>query len=137
MSVSTTEGNSIGSEIMGGTAHAAVATWHVALFTASPGVGGSATNEITGGGYARVAVTNNATNFPAMASLAGANGTAIAFPTVTAGGYSGTVTHLGLCASTTEGTNDVRHYGALTAPFLAVVGQIPTFAIGAMTWSVA
>lgn len=137
MSVSTTLGNGIGSEQFGGTAHAAVATWHVGLFTSSPGVGGVATAEITGGGYARVAVTNNSTNFPATAALAGANGVAIAFPTVTAGGYSGTVTHFGLCASTNEGTADVRHFGALTTPFLAVVGQTPTFAIGGMTWSLA
>ena len=43
MSVSTTEGNSVGAELFGGTAHAAVATWHVALFTASPGSGGAGT----------------------------------------------------------------------------------------------
>ena len=135
MSVSTTEGNSVGSELFGATAHAAVGTWHVALFTASPGSGGSGTNEVTGGSYARVAVTNNNTNFPATAALAGANGTAIAFPTATADW--GTVTHVGLCASTTEGTSDVRHYGALTSPFLVLSGATPTFAAGALTWSLA
>lgn len=136
MSVSTTEGNSVGSELFGGTAHAAVATWHVALFNASPGTGGSATNEVaTGTGYARVATTNDTTNFPAMASLAGANGAAITFPAAT--GSWGTITHVGLCASTTEGTNDVRHFGALTSPVTISNGQTASFAIGALTWSLA
>lgn len=135
MSVSTTEGNSVGSELFGGTAHAAVATWHVALFTASPGVAGAGTNEVSGGSYARVAFTNNATNFPATASLAGANGVAITFPTATASW--GTVTHVGLCASTTEGASDVRHFGQLTSPFLVSINQTPAFAIGALTWSLA
>ena len=137
MSVSTTEGNSVGSELFGGTAHAAVATWHVALFTASPGSGGAGTNEVSTSGtaYARVAVTNNATNFPATSALAGANGTAITFPTSTAAW--GTITHVGLCASTTEGTSDVRHYGALTAPVVIGSGVTPAFAIGALTWSLA
>lgn len=130
MSVSTTEGNSIGSEIYGGVAHAAVGTWHVALFTAAPGVGGSADNEVSGGDYARVAVTNNQTNFPAFSALTTSNGVAITFPTSTASW--GTVTHVGLCASTTEGTDDVRHYGAIT-PTTIGSGITPSFAIGALT----
>lgn len=135
MSVSTTQGNGIGSEQFGGTAHAAVATWHVGLFTASPGAAGSATNEVSGGSYARVAVTNNDTNFPATASLAGANGATITFPTATADW--GMVTHVGLCASTTEGTNDVRHYGALTSLVVITSGQTVSFAVGALIWSLA
>ena len=134
MSVSTTLGNGIGSEQFGATVHTAPATWHIALFTASPGVAGSAANEVSGGSYARVAVTNNATNFPATAALAGANGTAIAFPAPTADW--GTITYFGLCASTNEGTDDVRHFGALTSPVSIVSGGgAPTFAIGAMIWS--
>lgn len=135
MSVSTTEGNSIGSEIFGGTAHAAEATWFVALFTASPTIAGLGDNEVTGGDYARVSFTNNATNFPATASLAGANGTAITFPTATANW--GTITHVGLCNSTTESADDVWHFGALSAPVVITTGQTPAFAIGALTWSIA
>jgi len=134
MALTTTEGNSIGSEIFGGTAHAAEGTWHVALFTASPTIAGLGTNEVStsGTGYARVAVTNNSTNFPATSALAGANGAAIAFPTVTASW--GTITHFGLCNSTTEGTSDVWHFGTLTSPGIPAVGQTPTFAIGALQW---
>lgn len=135
MSVSATEGNSVGSELFGGTAHAAIATWHVGLFTASPTSAGLGTNEVSGGSYARVAVTNNATNFPATSALTGANGTAITFPTCTVAW--GTVTHVGLCASTTEGASDVRHFGALAAPVVVTAGQTPSFAIGALTWTLA
>jgi len=134
MSVTTTEGNSIGSEIFGGTAHAAVGTWYAALFTASPGAGGVADDEVSGGSYARVAVTNNVTNFPAMAALAGASGAAIAFPMATADwGY---VTHVGLCAAATPGVDDVKHYGPIT-PVVILSGTTPTFAIAGLTWSLA
>lgn len=133
MALSTTEGNSIGSEIFGGTAHAAEGTWHVALFTASPTIAGLGTNEVaTGTGYARVAVTNDTTNFPATSALAGANGAAITFPIST--GSWGTITHFGLCNSTTEGTSDVWHFGALTAPVVITSGQTASFAVGALTW---
>ena len=65
------------------------ATWtapvtvYVALYTAAPTDAGGGT-EVTGGAYARVAVTNNATNWPAAAAGAKANGTAITFPAPTA-----------------------------------------------------
>jgi hypothetical protein len=38
--------------------------WYVGLFTAAPSDTGGGT-EVSGNGYARVAITNNATNFPA------------------------------------------------------------------------
>jgi hypothetical protein len=58
-------------------------TMYCALFTAAPTSAGGGT-EATGGSYARVAVTNNATNFPAASSQIKRNGTAITFPTPTA-----------------------------------------------------
>lgn len=53
--------------VLGNAAYSAPATVHFAWFTALTGEAGGGT-EATGGGYARVAVTNNATNFPAAAS---------------------------------------------------------------------
>lgn len=56
----------------------APATFHLALMTAAgnetAGVGGG--TEATGGGYARIAVTNNATNFPASSGGSKTNGAA-------------------------------------------------------------
>jgi len=52
------------------------ATVYVALFVGS--------TEVSGGSYARIAVTNNATNWPNAASGQKANGTTITFPAPTA-----------------------------------------------------
>lgn len=69
--------------VFGAAAYTAPATVYVALFTAAPTDAGSGT-EVTGGSYARAAVTNNATNFPAAAAGAKSNGTEITFAAATA-----------------------------------------------------
>jgi len=74
-------------ENLGGTAWAAPATLYVALFTVMPGEDGTGGTEVTGGAYARVAVTNNTTNWgAALGSGTGtkSNQTVITFPTATA-----------------------------------------------------
>jgi len=50
--------------LFGGTTYAPVATWYVGLFSVAP-TDSTAGTELTGGGYARAAVSNNTTNFPA------------------------------------------------------------------------
>lgn len=70
-------------DIIGGTTFSAPATIYVALYTAAPTDAGGGT-EVTGGSYARVAVTNNATNFPTAAAGAKSNGTEIVFAAPTA-----------------------------------------------------
>lgn len=121
-------------EVVGATAYGAPATWYIGLFTASPGVGGSAANEVSGGSYNRVAVTNNTTNFPTTSTGSKTNATAITFPTSTASW--GTVTYVGLCASGTPATNDVRAFGTITSTVIGS-GVTPSFAIGALTVGVA
>jgi len=61
----------------------APATIYFALMTVAPTPSGGGT-EVTGGSYARVALTNNATNFPAAATRQKRNGVAIDFGTATA-----------------------------------------------------
>lgn len=68
-------------EALGATAYTAPATTYVALYSASP-TDASAGTELTGGAYARVAVTNNTTNWPAGNPKS--NGTTISFPPATA-----------------------------------------------------
>jgi hypothetical protein len=70
------------------------ATMYCALFTAAPAADGTGGTEVSGvgTGYARQAVTNNATNFPAAVAGVKSNGTAIVWPVATGAGY-GTVTH--------------------------------------------
>lgn len=69
--------------VLGNAAYSAPATVYVALYTVAPTDAGGGT-EVSGGSYARVAVTNNDTNWPAASSGAKANGTVITFPTATA-----------------------------------------------------
>ena len=69
--------------VFGAAAYTAPATVYIALFTVAPTDAGGGT-EVTGGSYARLAVTNNATNFPAAAAGAKSNGTVFTFVTATA-----------------------------------------------------
>ncbi len=59
------------------------ATWYVGLTTTAPNDDGTNVTEPVGGSYARVAVTNNTTNFPAASTSGGitrkSNGTAVTF----------------------------------------------------------
>lgn len=75
--------NELLDHVFGAAAYTAPATVYVALYTVAPTDAGGGT-EVTGGAYARVAVTNNATNFPAASGGAKSNGTVITFPTATA-----------------------------------------------------
>jgi hypothetical protein len=84
--------------VLGGSAYAAPGTLHVALFTAAPTDAGGGT-EVTGGSYARVAVTNNLTNFPSANPKV--NGTAITFPLATADW--GTIVAFGIFDASTSG----------------------------------
>lgn len=68
------------------------ATLYFGLFTSAPAADGTGGTEISGGSYARAAVTNNATNFPAAAGAEKSNGTAITWATATA--LWGTATHI-------------------------------------------
>ena len=68
--------------VLGGGDYSRPATVYVALYTVAPTDAGGGT-EVSGGSYARVAVTNNDTNFPAASGGAKANGTEITFPTAT------------------------------------------------------
>ena len=103
------------------------ATVYIALFTATPNDTGGGT-EVSGGSYARVAVVNNGTNWPAASGGQKSNGAAITFPTATAGW--GNCTHWGFYDASTAGT--LGHYGALTSALNVLSGMTPTFPIGAL-----
>jgi hypothetical protein len=117
--------NKLLDHVFGGPDYVRPGTLYVALFTAAPNDGGGGT-EVSGGSYARVAVTNNATNFPAAASGAKSNGTAITFPTATAGW--GTVTHWAIFDASSGG--NLVAWAALTTSRSPISGDTPAFAIG-------
>jgi hypothetical protein len=93
---------------------------HVALFTATPGTTG-ASNEVSGGGYARQACTWNAAS-------AGSKTNSSALTFTTAG--STAVTHFGTFSASTGGTYGIG--GALNSNVTAVT---ITVAAGAITLS--
>jgi hypothetical protein len=94
--------------------------------TADPLDDGSGIAEPAGGSYARVAVTNNATNWPAASGGAKSNGTAIAFPQATASW--GVITHF-FCSDLATGGNMLGH-GSLTASKTIDSGDTLSFPIG-------
>ena len=75
--------NALLDHVYGGSDYARPATLYCALFTVAPTSAGGG-SEVSGGSYARVAVTNNATNFPAASAKTKKNGTLIDFGTATA-----------------------------------------------------
>lgn len=109
--------------LFGATAYSIPGTYYVALFTAAPDDTGGGT-EVTGGSYARAAVTNNVTNFPAPTGGVSTNGTAITFAQATASW--GTVTHFGIFDASTSGNLIV--WGALTTPKTVANNDTVSFA---------
>lgn len=114
--------------VFGGSDYTRPATLYIALCTTAPtdASTGSTIVEPSGGSYARVSVTNNATNFPAASAGAKANDTAITFPTASASW--GTVTHMAICDASSAG--NVLAWGALTASKTVDSGDTVSFAIG-------
>lgn len=96
--------------VLGGADYARAATVYIALFISSPSSSGGGT-EVSGGGYARQAVTNDATNWPG-ATTGGVknNGTIIDFGTATANW--GTVTAGAIYDASTGG--NLLYFGPLT-----------------------
>lgn len=94
-------------------------SWHVGLFTAAPGEAGGGT-EVTGGSYARQAVTLSVTGDTAS------NTGLVEFPIATADW--GTITHMAIFDASTGG-NQIA-YAALTVSRVINTGDILQFPIG-------
>lgn len=87
--------------------------WYVALFTDDPGEAGGGT-EISGGSYARTAVTFTVSGDTAS------NSAAVEFPAATANW--GTITHIGIMDADTSGNMII--YAALTASKAIADGDV-------------
>lgn len=116
-------------QIFGATAWTAPATLYVALST---GLATAAVSEPVGNGYARVASTNNTTNWPASSGSGPAtksNGTAITFASPT--GAWGTIQSYAIYDAVTAGNLLVQ--ANLSATISPVSGSAaPSFAVGAL-----
>jgi hypothetical protein len=120
--------NALLDHVLGGGDYTRPATVYIGLWTSAldDTSDGSTAGEVSGGSYARVAVTNNATNWPAAASGAKSNGTAITFPQASADW--GTVTHFAILDAATLG--NILYWGALTNSKTIQNGDTAEFAIG-------
>jgi hypothetical protein len=102
----------------------------IALFTGNPGEAGSFTNEVSTSGtaYARQAVT-----FAAASSGSSATNATVTFPTATAN--FGTITHVAVVDSDTEGAGNVLFYGAVTTSKTIETGDTFQISSGNLTIS--
>lgn len=117
--------NQILDHILGGPDYTRPATVYIALFTAAPNDAGGGT-EVTGGDYARVAVTNNATQWPAASGGGKANGEDITFPTATASW--GTVVAFAIFDDPTAG--NMLFWSTLSVNKTITTGDSAKFAAG-------
>lgn len=121
--------NKLLDHVFGNTAYTAAATLYAALSTADPTDSGGGIAEPVGNAYARVAITNNTTNWPNASAGSKANGTAVTFPT--ASGSWGTITHFAIFDASSSG--NMIGYGTLTASKVIGNGDTASFAISALT----
>lgn len=96
----------------------------LALYTASPTASGGGT-EVSGGSYARKAITFGAISAGAMSNSSGITFTGL--PTAT-------ITHYGIFDAATGGT--FKGYGSLNAPVSAASGDQVQFPTGSISVSV-
>lgn len=120
--------NRVLDHVFGGADFSRPATLYIGLCT-GVSESGTVTGEPSGGSYARVAVTNNTTNFPPASGGTKVNGEVIAFPEATASW--GTLDKVFIADSSTGG--NVLAYGSLTVAKTVGVGDTPKFNAGALT----
>lgn len=119
--------NEINDHVLGGAEYTRPATVYFALYTVAPTESGGGTEVSTSGtAYARAAVTNDATNFPASSGGVKSNGTAIGFPTATASW--GTVVAFGVFDAASGG--NLLYFGNLTSSRAISSGDTARFAAG-------
>ena len=119
--------NELLDQIFGAQAYVAPVTLYVALSTTTPADDGTNFTEPSGNAYARVAVTNNKTNFNNAAAGAVDNATEVAFPQATPAGW-GTVTYFGIYDAASAG--NLLAYGLLTAAKVIDALDTAKFAAG-------
>lgn len=117
--------------VFGAAAYSAPETIYLSLHSDDPGEDGS--NELSGGSYARVAVTNNDTNFPAASS--GSKNLHVAFSFPEASGDWSAATYFGTWDASTAGNFLVG--GPLDDSKTVETGDTATFAIDALAITMA
>lgn len=126
--------NKVLDHVLTATSYSAPGTRYLGLFTNTSGVAasnleaGTLTDEISGGSYARQAVT-----FAAAASGTSATNATVTFPAATANW--GTITHVAVMDASTSG--NVLFWGAVTTPKTIETGDTFQVSAGNLTVSLA
>lgn len=115
--------NAVINHVLRNTALSSPTTVYMALYTSDPGEADSGT-EVSGGSYARVAVT-----FGAPTDGATSNSVEVQFPQATASW--GTVTHFGIRDAATAG--NLLYSAALDSSNLIETNDVAKFAVGAIS----
>lgn len=120
--------------VLGATTYTPPATVYIALFTSAPTDAGGGTEVTTAGGtlYARVAVTNNTTNWPnasGTSPTSKSNGTTFTFPT--AGADWGTVTSFAIFDASSAG--NMLYWATLNANKVVSNGDTASFSNSTIT----
>jgi hypothetical protein len=132
MSITYFASNKILDASFGNVALSMPATWYVGLSLADPGNSGSGVVEpLVSGSYARVAVTNNKSNFSNSLNGVVTNLGNIAFPE--SGSAWGTVTTVCFWDSLTSGS--MWHYQNLTSPKVVQENTIISFSASTIVLS--
>lgn len=121
--------NAILNEVYGGVNFAPPATLYFGVSTTTIADTGTGITEPTDPSYARVAVTNNLTNFPSTSNGTKKNGTAINFPQATTNW--GVVTYFFISDSLSGG--NILSSGALTNSKTVEISDILSIAVNSLT----
>jgi len=112
--------NAVINAVLRNTSYTSPTTVYVGLYTSDPGEGNTGT-EVSGGSYARTAVT-----FGAPSNGVSTNSASVTFPTAT--GTWGTVTHIGILDAATSG--NLLYYTPLDASKSIASGDVFTISTG-------
>ena len=111
--------------VLNATAYTGPATIYVSLHTGTTGLTG--TNEVTGNGYARTAVT-----MAVPVNGVGASTSTVTFPAPTPAAW-GTLTNFGFWDASTGG--NFMAGDVLASPIVTSIGVAVSFPIGNITWT--
>lgn len=130
MAITTYQANRLNNYLFGSTSFTPNGTYYIGLSTTAINANGTGVTEPTGGGYKRVAVTNNKTNFTDSTGGIVQNKAQFEFPESTTAW--GTITHVFISDGPTTGGGNVLYYDALTTPRTVQTATILLFAINSM-----
>lgn len=128
MAITIYQANRLNNYLFGATSFTPNGTYYIGLSTTAINADGTGVIEPTGGGYQRVAVTNNKTNFTDSTGGIVQNKVQFEFPESTTAW--GTITHVFISDGPTTG--NVLYYDALTTPRTVQTATILLFAIDSM-----